>query len=475
MRWINKAFRFLLPDWLIPPRYQSLWLEEEKFRFLVTIKYGLWLYAVGHLAHHFLIDPGLKLEPASKWTSYRFSMAGLAIIAWMASEYVQRFGHRWVKVPFFVWGFIAAHYQFETLLWSEKVPQELCLVVAFLIALAIRSSPFITLSYFLFITLSSWPALASRSEELPYIISGICLCGTAIVVLRARMSTDIRAFVATIENLETQKRLVEAQMELNNQIKAFLPKIIHDRFTSLVQSRRASSLAAMDQVTRLRETPVACLYSDIRGYTKLSSASLTFLNEVAIPNIKVSTEVVESNGGIPRLVGDLVFSYFDWEPRLSILKALKTGIDLINTNNQMNENMMESQFEIKRFVSISFGHALVGNIGGSENAREITVMGRPANILSRIDQLTKVKAFLDCLPKNAVILDKMSMEALFRANWKHNIIEISLLALNLKIRDFPEETHLYCVESDDKNLAHVSELIAELDSQNIDEFNRRAS
>src|SRR5262249_43308259 len=140
-------------------------------------------------------------------------------------------------------------------------------------------------------------------------------------------------------------------------------------------------LQSMDEALRPKLETVACLYSDIRRFTQQSKDLSGFLLRSALPNIRYCTDVVESCGGIPRLIGDLIFAYFDGEnPEASLLAAMRAGFSLVEINEELNR-AATSGFEVHRFVVLSYGEAMVGNIGAQYGSREITALGPPVNIL----------------------------------------------------------------------------------------------
>ena len=67
-----------------------------------------------------------------------------------------------------------------------------------------------------------------------------------------------------------------------------------------------------------------------------------------------------------------------------------------------SDNISNSQ-PVNRHILISFGEALVGNIGGHNSSTNITALGTPVNILSRIDEITKNDNIRSLLDTNSLI------------------------------------------------------------------------
>ena len=146
---------------------------------------------------------------------------------------------------------------------------------------------------------------------------------------------------------------------------------------------------AVDEVMRLRETEIVAIWSDIRGFTEGSKDLIGYIKESAIPNIRHMTTIASANRGIPRIVGDLILTYFDFGSRgEKVRSALNVASKIIDENKRLNKKH-QSQKPISRQILVSFGEAITGNVGGALETREITALGSPINILSRVDNIAK--------------------------------------------------------------------------------------
>ena len=72
-----------------------------------------------------------------------------------------------------------------------------------------------------------------------------------------------------------------------------------------------SVIQATDEVLRPRNKMISCLFTDIRNFTNSSKDLDKYLSRAAIPNIKLITSIADRNGGISRVIGDLVLAYYD--------------------------------------------------------------------------------------------------------------------------------------------------------------------
>jgi class 3 adenylate cyclase len=205
-------------------------------------------------------------------------------------------------------------------------------------------------------------------------------------------------------------------------------------------------LQAMDEGLRPRIKTVACLFSDIRGFTERSRNLDGFLAHGALPNIRECTEIVEQHRGIPRLIGDLVFAYFD-DPFIerNLANAINAGFLMLQATAEWNLRQLDPN-RVTRHVLISVGECLVGNIGGFDSSREITALGSPVNVLSRIDALTKDPLLKTRLHSDTIILTAAAAAQVRQHQSTIILKEIDLKELGLTIRDFPEEKSIWLAE-----------------------------
>ena len=434
MRVLERIIVFCKPDLKIPPAWRSSWIQNDNLAFINTAIIGLWSISLGHILHHFLVDEPLKLSPERLWTSYRVGMSVYSVGTALVLSHIKfKFGPLLVRLPFLIWGAVQSYLQAETMQWSDKVPYGFSVLVPCVISIVARLSPLAS-GFYLIALFAVGMQFWNPAKDNNMIYSAAVVGLVIVSVFRSRMVNEVDLFITTQKERDAQSKLIASQIELNDQIKAFLPKIIYQRFQALVQNNGLTSLQAMDEVMRVRVAPVACLYSDIRGYTQMSKQSTEFLVDSVIPNMKVCTDIVESNNGVPRVIADLIFAYFDEQPEVSILRSVKSAISIYLANVQYPD--------IKRFIIISFGEARVGNVGGSGNSREITAMGSVANIVNRIDLLTKEATFKSKISTDLLLLTERATEKLLQQFPLIKFEYIYLNSIGLKIKDFPEETRV---------------------------------
>ena len=266
---------------------------------------------------------------------------------------------------------------------------------------------------------------------------------------RSGYSAELKYFRANQENIENQKRIIELNIEFADRIRAFLPKEISSRLFRYVDVQRMTILQAIEEVLRPRHRDIACLFSDIRGFTRATQGiGDTYLDDGVIPNVKQCTEAVERSGGIPRKIGDLLFAYFDApDPHANLVRCLKAAMEIIQVNSDFNASRPEKD-PINRYVLMTSGEAIVGNLGGFDSSIEITALGNPVNFLSRIDEATKQPALRKMISNKHIVIDERTARALMAIVPGFEPEALRLKDLGVTIRDFESVDHLflYCVD-----------------------------
>lgn len=433
------------------PQWIPLFAQMQRRSVLITSRVIFAFATLAYPAHYIWIDRVLK-KPLELWFNYRMGMAamtaamiGLSLHSW--------FAHR-PRVLFMIFGYVMCYWQVQSMLWFEGVPYAYAFVMAGLVTIAQQMTLGASLFYLASIFLLQKQGLSQTTIQSAYLISAGIMTTIFVATFRTRMSAEIDNFIEEQTHIETQKKLIQSQMELNTQIRAFLPSEIYKRVIELINTQNIAVHEAVDEVLKLKTRPVACIFTDIRGFTKKTKSIDGFIYESAGPNLRASTALIERHQGIPRLIGDLIFTYFDsTDGRTNLYRALNCAIALFDQSRQMNLALSQD-LRIQRYLLISFGNAVVGNVGGADGSREITVLGNPANVLSRIDELTKKPEISSMLVDDHLIL---SAEAANRLQHYFPNLELKWIdvhALSLTIRDFPEEKHIVLLPLHLENRAH---------------------
>lgn len=141
--------------------------------------------------------------------------------------------------------------------------------------------------------------------------------------------------------------------------------------------------------------PVTVLFSDVRGFTTLtesadSHALVKQLNEYFQEMV---AHVFAHQGSLDKFIGDAVMavwgSIVSQGPQQDALNAVATALAMKLSLKKLNEDWKARGMpELAFGIGINHGEVIVGNLGSSEKM-ELTVIGDPVNVASRLEGLTK--------------------------------------------------------------------------------------
>jgi len=138
-----------------------------------------------------------------------------------------------------------------------------------------------------------------------------------------------------------------------------------------------------------RKRNVACLFVDIRGFTKMSE-ELTPEEVVDILNgyLDMATRQVFRFGGmVDKFIGDCVMAIFNAPVDLDdyIFKAVCAAFGIVKEGQKICDAVMEKYNKKLEFgVGVHYGDAVIGNIG-SKTRMDYTAIGDTVNTASRIE------------------------------------------------------------------------------------------
>ncbi len=177
------------------------------------------------------------------------------------------------------------------------------------------------------------------------------------------------------------RRQVSAARERANLARYFSPNMV-------------DQLARSDQpLGDVRAQPVAVLFADIVGFTRLSE-SMTPEAVIALLrgcHGRLSRAVFRHNGTIDKYIGDAIMATFG-TPRAGpsdASDALACARDMAETIAEWNrERASSGEPPIALGIGLHYGAAVLGDIGG-EGRLEYTVVGDAVNVASRLEALTR--------------------------------------------------------------------------------------
>jgi adenylate cyclase len=141
--------------------------------------------------------------------------------------------------------------------------------------------------------------------------------------------------------------------------------------------------------------PVTILFSDVRGFTTLTesadpAALVTQLNEYFKEMVAI---VFENHGSLDKFIGDAVMALWgsitSEGPAQDAERAVRTALEMRRALARLNINWQQRGMTDLTFgIGINHGDVIVGNLG-SEQKMEVSVIGDPVNLASRLEGLTK--------------------------------------------------------------------------------------
>lgn len=455
MNWIDSTITWLFPRLLLEGTdWEHQWETKERQDFIRIARLFFAAVAIGYACHYFFYDRPMDLQPPERWMWFRASLTSLSILTFLYYTSPWARSQRLYRLPAIFTTICMPVSQAFVALWIGAEAWVFCFLMIIASSMILRMSALASLLYAGVCIALVTPTLLAASLPINDVISGTIVTLGMISVIRSSYLSDIQNFILNQKDMENQRRILELNSEFMHRLKAFIPSVIATRLEKAIEERGQSVLEASVNVLDAQQRDVACLFSDIRGFTQGSKDLESFISRSVIPEVKLCSDSVEKFYGIPRKVGDLIFAYFDDESvRLNLFRALAAGLEISRHNHDLNATYSDAN--ISRYVLISCGPAVVGNLGGMNSSVEITALGSPVNLLSRIDELTKNPVFAMHLSPGDILLCERSKslidEILAGSEFRFSTDEIDLKAIGLKIRDFPEVTSVYRAEASDKN------------------------
>ena len=463
---------YLLPHWrLYSTPWMNLWQENQKRSYVSVIRFSLVVFILTYIGHHYFVDVPLGLAAEKKWLYYRFGVAGAGFFCFMLTFYTPFTNHvKYYKSPVVVLGIATGFLQTLSMTWYNQVPYFWGIAIPIIFAAILKMSALNSIIYCALIYALQFNHYLTAGVDFPLAI-GACLTGVVFVaIIKRNMATEVANFIEQQSKIEVERKLVESKKEMVEQVQGFLPKVINERIIKNIEENKMSVVQAIDEELRPKQKMISCLYSDIRSFTKLSK-NPAFISESVVPDTHEAISIVEEYNGIPRTIGDLVFSYFD-EPKiqLNVIRTVLAAYDIFEATQLRNKGKSSDQI-IKRFLIMTVGEAIVGNIGGARSAREITALGSCVNKSARLDEYTKFDEVKNIISTKGILMDQNSYFILADYVEPKSFKNIKLDSLTNKIRDFESDEVVWYLEF---NASMIHELQSQLD-EFIKKYNMRGA
>ena len=453
---LSSIFAYIFPNTLLEGTpWLNTWKEKERQEFVGIARVFFLLVAGLYLSHFFLFDRPMGLEPLETWLLFRVSMTviALCVFAFYHSPLAQ---FRFYRLPAVAALLVYCYSQAEVTVHYPEAPWIYCFLFVGISTLVLKASVLTSSLFAITAVTLQWNALVETGVPIPTLVSAAFVTLILILASRGGYVADIRYFLLNQQNTDSQRRNIELNIEFTDRIKSFIPGEVARRLDAHLGAGNMTVLQAIDEVLRPRKKTIACLFSDIRGYTEASKNLEEFIGELVLPNVKECTSAIDENGGIPRKIGDLIFAYFDGgSPHLNLLNAVKSALRISEINQFQNE-ATSSVGKITRYILISTGDAYVGNVGGFDSSIEITALGSPVNLLSRIDELTKEPKMAQFLDSGDIVLSNSAHNLLINLGLRPSGKLVDLVELGLEIRNFPDEQRVFVMPPSESNIQHFN-------------------
>jgi len=199
--------------------------------------------------------------------------------------------------------------------------------------------------------------------------------------------------------------------ELRLKIKEFTVK---KRLKQFVPSQILDELQKLNKNLAPRIQTVSILFSDIRGFTKMSE-SLTPPELTDLLNVYYFypfDNIIFKHGGIlDKHIGDSIMGVFgapitrEDDARRAVECAIEMRVKLA----EINVDIIKKNIKIQVGFGISTGEAMVG-IFGSTIRKEYTALGQPVNFAARLEHLAKADQILICSETYEAVKDYFKVE-----------------------------------------------------------------
>ncbi|MGI9328720.1 MAG: adenylate/guanylate cyclase domain-containing protein [Pseudomonadales bacterium] len=428
------------------------WKDKEREDFVAVARIFFPVAALLYLGHFVFFDLAMGLEPKSFWLKFRASMATVAMVATLfyLTPWCKK---RFYRAPAIIVCLLFCYFQGRVVVWYPEAPWLYCFLFVGICSLLLKASIVISAMFAAVAISLQWASLLEANIAVPVISSAAAVTLILILASRSGYTAEIRYFLLSQQNIASQKKNIEMNIEFTDRIKSFIPGEIAKRLEEHLSSGRMTVLQAIDEVLRPKKQNVACLFSDIRGFTEASKDLDEFIGELVLPNVKACTSAIDENGGVPRKIGDLIFAYFDTKSaHHNLLNAVMAALQISKINQEQSSD--DAHLKVERYILLATGEAFVGNIGGFDSSVEITALGSPVNLLSRIDEITKLEKVSEQIRSGDIIFSQEAFSLISELGLRPEIQKIDLRSMGITIRNFPEESVVYAMSPTANNQEH---------------------
>ena len=198
------------------------------------------------------------------------------------------------------------------------------------------------------------------------------------------MVSDLENATTQIKNFALQSVLAQKrEQKIRNIFQMYVPAHVLDEVMGNIGAHLTE-----------KNTELAILFSDIRGFTTLSE---TMAPDELVKNLNkyfsVMVDIIMNKQGVvDKFIGDAIMAFFGApvQGANDALASVSVALDMLEALDVFNEEQKKSnkvQFQIG--VGINYGLVTVGNIGSEQKKINYTVIGDMVNLASRLEGLCK--------------------------------------------------------------------------------------
>ena len=195
---------------------------------------------------------------------------------------------------------------------------------------------------------------------------------------KLRFSSELLQYNDRVRTHDEIKLLSGEVNHMTTVIRGVIPYISQSTLKAAGQEAPASS-----------NKELACLFTDIRGFTEMSE-SMTPDKVVEMLNhyLEIETSIIHANeGDVDKYVGDAMFARFDG--RRKELNACKAGLEIRRAMSEEARKAKEAnQRQIDIGIGINAGEVTFGSVG-AQDRKDFTAIGDNVNLASRLESLNK--------------------------------------------------------------------------------------
>jgi putative nucleotidyltransferase with HDIG domain len=232
---VDGVLQTLFPESMLEGTpWLELWRDHESRIIVLASRITLVLTAVAYVAHWFLVDLPLHLQPVERWATYRFGSATFFVLL-LAVTLVPAFQRiPLARLPLVALAIALGALEAKTVQWQPRIAYTWAFPMTLAPLLFARLSVPGTLAAFGGCLGVQW-LYAWRNTSVPTasLVSAATLSAIIAVVVRARQSNDVRAFLTEKREMDAQKKLIETQIELDQVKTNFFTNVSHELRTPL--------------------------------------------------------------------------------------------------------------------------------------------------------------------------------------------------------------------------------------------------